>query len=156
MGRRQVRVIAVRRWVSGVMLVLTTAGMVALLYVLSGRAYASEGYASRELIARVGRGEVGSDAILALLMPLLGNVLLFIPWGFLTFVMLDTKARPRSASYLLTVAGAAVLATGMFVWQQVLPTRVTAWPDVLANAAGALAGASLAHARKTVQVRFDF
>jgi VanZ family protein len=44
----------------------------------------------------------------------------------------------------------------MSLWQQFLPTRVTSLSDALANAAGALAGAALGHARKSVRVRFDF
>jgi len=44
----------------------------------------------------------------------------------------------------------------MSAWQEFLPTRVTSPPDALANAAGALAGAALGHARKDVRVRFDF
>jgi hypothetical protein len=43
----------------------------------------------------------------------------------------------------------------MFAWQSVLPTRVTALLDIVSNAAGALTGAALGHARKTVRVRFE-
>ena len=89
-------------------------------------------------------------------MPVIANILLFVPWGFLAFVALDSPQRPRRTTYLLTIIGALVVAVALSVWQEFLPTRVTSLPDALANAAGALAGAALGHARKGVRVRFDF
>lgn len=159
MGKRHVHVIVVRKWVTLVLLALTTAAMAALIYFLSGKAYAADTHPIRELLARLlgsGRAHVSRDALLAFLMPVLGNVLLFVPWGFLAFVALDTPSRRRRVTYTLTLFAAVVFAAAMYLWQQVLPTRVTALPDAIANGAGALAGAALGHARKGVRIRFDF
>lgn len=159
MGKRQVHVIAVRKWVTFALLALTTALMAALLYSLSGRAYAADRHPLLELTASffgASRARVSRDALLAFLMPVMANVLLFIPWGFLAFVALDAPRRGRFRSYLMTLIGALIIAASMYVWQQYLPTRVTTMPDALANGAGALAGAALGHARKSVHVRFDF
>jgi hypothetical protein len=82
--------------------------------------------------------------------------LLFVPWGFLMFLALDGRMRSRRWAYAVTILGAVAFAAGLLAWQQTLPTRVTSWPDMLANGLGALAGAALGHTRKGVHVRFDF
>lgn len=158
MGRRQVHVIKVRAPVTFVLLALTTAAMLGLLYFLSGKAYAAETHPMREILARLfgsGRGPVSRDTLLAFLMPVIANILLFVPWGFLAFLALDGRTRSRGSAYLATIAGALVLSAGMVLWQQTLPTRVTSLPDLFANGLGACAGAALGHARKGVHIRFD-
>ena|SRR5438105_2809055 len=159
MGKRHVTVIPVRKPVTVALLVLTTAAMAAFIYLLSGRAYASD----RNPLLDVAAGFLGAertpvsrDALLAFLMPVFANMLLFVPWGFLSFVALDAPKRARRTVYLVTVCAALIVAIALYVWQARLPTRVTSMPDALANAAGALAGAALGHARKGVRVRFDF
>lgn len=159
MGKRHVHVIAVRKPATFALLALVTAAMAALLYVLSGRAYAAERSPLLELTARLlgaGGAPVSRSTVLAFLMPVLANIFLFVPWGFLAFVALDSPKRARRSTYLLTLIGALVIAVGMSLWQELLPTRVTSTPDALANAAGALAGAALGHARKSVRVQFHF
>lgn len=158
MGRRQVHVIRVRAPVTFALLALTTAAIVALIYFLSGKAYAAETHPIREILARLlgsGRGPVSRDALLAFLMPVLANVMLFVPWGFLAFLALDGRMRSRRLAYAMTVIGAVVFSAAMVLWQQALPTRVTSLPDTIANALGALAGAALGHARKGVHVHFE-
>ena len=158
MGRRQVHIIRVRAPVTFVLLVLTTAAMVGLIYFLSGKAYAAETHPIREILARLlgsGRGPVSRDALLAFLMPVIGNVLLFVPWGFLAFLALDGRMRSRRSAYIATVVGAVVFSAAIVLWQQTLPTRVTSLPDTIANGLGALAGAALGHTRKGVHVHFE-
>lgn len=159
MGKRHVRVIAVRKPATYALLALVTAAMAGLLYVLSGRAYAADRSPLLELTARLlggGGAPVSRDALLAFLMPVAANILLFVPWGFLAFVALDAPQRSRLRTYLLTLLGALVVAAAMSLWQELLPTRVTSHADAVANAAGALAGAALGHVRKGVRIRFDF
>lgn len=133
MGKREVRIVLVPKWATGTLLVLVSAAMIALVAALSGRAYASK-LSIRELLA---------------------NALLFMPWGFLTFMVLDRRTRPRSRTYLLTLIGGILFAAGVALWQSFLPTRVMTYADSLANVAGAFLGASLAHLRKRVHMRFD-
>lgn len=159
MGRRQVHVIRVRTPVTLALLVLVTAAIAALIYFLSGKAYAAETHPIREILARLlgsGRGAVSRGTVLAFLMPIIANILLFVPWGFLLFLVLDGRTPSRRWAYGVTVIGAVALAAGLLVWQQFLPTRVTSLPDMVANGLGALAGAALGHTRKGVHVRFDF
>lgn len=128
MSKREVRVVVVPKWVTALLLVATSALMVALVVALSGRAYATATLSLRELLA---------------------NALLFVPWGFLVFMLLDRKTRPRSRTYLLTLIGGAIFAAS------VLPTRVMTTLDSVANVAGAISGAAVAHLRKSMRVRFD-
>ena len=159
MGKRHVYVVPVRKPATFALLMIVTAAMASLLFVLSGRAYAAERNPLLELTARFlggGGAPVSRDTMLAFLMPVFANVFLFVPWGFLAFVGLDSPRRRRRTTYLLTISGALIVAVALSFWQQFLPTRVTSITDALANAAGALAGAALGHARKSVRVRFDF
>src|SRR3954470_22345086 len=98
MGRRDVRVIAVPKWATAALLVLVSAAMAALIYALSGRAYANGEHPIRMLLSRLFHAEgtgVSRSTVLAVMMPVIANILLFIPWGFLAFVALDMPARPR-------------------------------------------------------------
>lgn len=151
------RVIRVSKRVSAVLLVLVSAAIVGLLYWLSGRAYSRLGTA--ELVARLAGspGALTNDRLIASLMPVVANVLLFVPWGFLLFVVLDRPSRPRRRSYGLTFACGLLFALGLAAWQQLLlPTRVTTFADSFPNGFGALAGAAFGHLRKQVHLRFDW
>lgn len=152
MGKRQVHVIPVRKPVSAALLILTSAVMVALIALLSGRAYA----APTDALAAILAGSLRRDRFLAFLMPVLASMLLFVPWGFLAFVVLDRPERARQRTYLLTIVAALAFAAAIQLWQELLPMRVTRPSDVIANALGAFAGAALGHMRKGVRVRFDF
>lgn len=158
MGKRQVHVITIRKPVTLLLLGLTSVAMAALLYFLSGKAYAAETHPIRELLSRFlgsQRSPVSRDTLLAFMMPVIANVLLFVPWGFLAFVALDSPSRPRKLSYAITIVAATVFAAAMFLWQQMLPTRVTSLPDTFANGVGAFGGAALGHLRKGMRIRFD-
>jgi glycopeptide antibiotics resistance protein len=156
MGKRQVHVVRVPRPATVALLVLTTAAMIALLYFLTGKAYVTGAHPFRELVARSLGSErpLSRGALLAFLMPVLANMLVFVPWGFFAFLALDTPSRPRAWTYLLTVIAAFAFAVILVLWQESLPTRVTALPDTISNTLGALAGAALGHARKSVRIRF--
>jgi glycopeptide antibiotics resistance protein len=156
MGRSEVRVIRVSKRVSGVLLALVSAAIVALLWWLSGRAYSRLGTA--ELVARLAESprSFSNDRVIAALMPVVANMLLFVPWGFLLFVVLDRPTRPRRRSYALTLAAALLFAIGLAAWQLLLPTRVTTFADAFPNGLGALAGAAFGHLRKQLHLRFDW
>lgn len=159
MGKRQVFVIPVRKPVTVALLVLTTALMATLLYLLSGRAYASDRNPLLDVAAGflgAERTSVSRETLLAFFMPVIANMLLFLPWGFLAFIAFDSPRRARRTTYLVTLGGALIVAIALYWWQTLLPTRVTSMGDAFANGAGALAGAALGHARKGVRIRFDF
>jgi glycopeptide antibiotics resistance protein len=153
MSRREVRVLAVPKWATAAMLILVSAAMAALIYALSGRAYAN---GEHPILLLLSRNSVSRSTVLAVMMPVIANILLFIPWGFLAFLAIDMPLRPRRITYVLTVVGGVIFAVAIELWQFTLPTRVTTPADSLANAFGALTGAILGHLRKRVRVRFDY
>ncbi len=157
MGRREVRVVVIRKWVTFVLLALLSGVMVFLIYYLSGKAYANESHPARDmLIGAFGGARFSRSAVLAGLMPVAANALLFVPWGFLTFLAIDKAERPRSRTYALTVLAGLLFAAAVMIWQSYLPTRVTSPADLFANSLGALGGAIIGHLRKTVHVQFEF
>lgn len=157
MGKAELRIIRVPKWVTAVLLVLVSAAMLAMLFYLSGKAYANGHEPLRDLILRVmQRGPVSRNAVLASIMPAIANVLFFLPWGFLLFLAIDTPSRSRGRTYLVTVVAGALFAIAMQVWQTFLPTRVLAAPDAVADSFGALAGAIAGHLRKRMRVQFDY
>jgi glycopeptide antibiotics resistance protein len=156
MGKREVRVIVVRKWMTVTLLVLLSAGMLSLIWFLSGKAYSSEKRGVAEQVAVLLRIDAVSNAgVIAALMPLLADVIAFVPWGFLAF-MIVTPARSSARGYALTCLAAAGFSLAMVLWQELLlPTRVTTWGDTIFTTAGALAGAGLGHLRRTLRVRFN-
>src|SRR5919108_1958616 len=106
MGRREVHVIVVRKYATFALLLLVSAAMAALLYFLAGKAYAQDTHpVLNALLGLIQSSEpLSRDALLAGFMPVFANILLFMPWGFLMFILLDRPGRPRRRTYALTVA----------------------------------------------------
>jgi glycopeptide antibiotics resistance protein len=156
MGKRDVRVIGVPKWLTALLLVATTAAMIALLWALSGRAYASRTHSAAAVARTIAHAaEVPHAMLIADLMPVAANVILFVPWGFFTFVLLDRPSRSRATTYAMTLAAAVVFAAAIELWQSSLPARVTTLFDSAANVLGALLGSMAGHLRKQVRVRFQ-
>lgn len=155
MGKSEVRTVVVRKPVTFVLLVLLTAAIAALFYALSGKAYAGDN-PTRQLLIRIisSPRPISRDAVLALSMPILANILLFVPWGFLLFVFLDSPRRRRSTTYLATFVAGILFAIALQIWQSTMPAPVTTISDAAANSLGALTGAALGHLRKQVRIRF--
>lgn len=159
MAVREVRMIVVRKSVTLLLLLITTATMGGVTVWLSGKAYSKVNPVPfrevRLLADRLAEGPVPMPVLVALTMPIILNVLLFVPWGFLMFVFLDRPGRPASQSYLLTVLFALSFSGLVEAWQYFLPTRVTDINDIIWNGAGSLVGAFLGHLRKRVRVAFE-
>lgn len=153
MGKREVRIVVVPKWVTALLLVATSAAMVGLIAALSGRAYANESMSLREVVRRL--MERSPHAALVAIMPLAADALLFVPWGFFAFLVLDRGTRPRSRTYAMTVGCGILFAAAVTLWQSMLPTRVITVADAVANTAGIFAGAMAAHLRKRLRVQFD-
>src|SRR5437773_962161 len=104
MGKSEVRVVIVRKWVTVMLLVVVSIAILALILFLSGRAYVRDRsplLIILSLIQRYDRGALTNSALLAALMPALANISLFVPWGFLMFLALDRRERPRLRSHVV-------------------------------------------------------
>lgn len=155
MGKRDVRVIVVRKWMTALLLVTTTAVMTALMWGLSGRAYASRTHSASAVAHTIAHAaDVPRAVLIADLMPIAANMFLFLPWGFFTFVLLDRPSRSRFATYVMTVGAALAFAAAIELWQSYLPSPVVTLFDSFANVLGAFLGALAGHLRKQVRVRF--
>jgi VanZ family protein len=157
MGKKEIRVIHIPRWVTVALLILVTAAMAAAIYALSGHAYRLEpSFAEIILMARkYDRGMATNSALLATIAPAAADILFFLPWGALAFLSFDPADGKRGRAYAATLLVGVAFALTLVAWQLFLPTRVTGWPDVVWNALGCAGGASLGHARKRVRIRFE-
>jgi glycopeptide antibiotics resistance protein len=137
MGKREVRVVVVRKTVTIALLAIASIAMLSLVYGLSGHAF-----------VRTERSIVDIIALDA------ANTILFIPWGFLAFIALSPK-RPRAMTYALTILFGALFALVVAGWQSAQPAPVTTYRDTIWNVIGTFLGAIAAHLRKSVRIRFQ-
>ena len=153
------REIRVRRHVTVLLLLITTAAIVGLTLYASGKAYTKvdpEPFREiRVLTEKLAEGPVRTETVVALTMPIVLNLLMFLPWGFLMFIALDRPERATIQSYLWTVLVAMAFSSLVEAWQYFLPTRVTDVNDIIWNGAGALVGAMFGHIRKRVRFAFE-
>jgi len=156
MGKKEIRIVHVPRWVTVVLLLAVSAGMALAIDLLSGHAYRLQPSLA-EIITMMRRQPAAptKGVVLATIAPAMANFLFFVPWGALAFLSFDRADVRRSALYGVTLAVGVAFALGLVAWQEFLPTRVTAWQDVVWNAAGCVGGAALGHLRRRVRFRFE-
>src|SRR5262249_34235327 len=151
MGKSEIRVIHVPRWLTVLAWLAVSAAMAVSVYLLSGRAYSREVALSSIVTAL--RRSPSTTSILAAAAPATADFLFFVPWGALAFLSLDSGSRRMTYSVTLLLGVAFALA--LMSWQTVLPARITRGVDAMWNIVGCAAGAVSAHARKGVRVRFE-
>ena len=148
--------ITIRRPVTILLLLVVTAAIVLVTVLLSGKSYSKvDVQPFKEIKTLRDRTRPIATPILAVIvMPMIGNVLLFVPWGFLMFIALYTVDRPTVQTYILTILLGFTFTVGIEAWQYFLPSRVVDVNDVIYNTLGTVLGAVLGHAR--LRVRFEF
>jgi VanZ family protein len=156
LGKADIRIIHISRWLIVLAWLAVTAAMVAIVYELSGHAYARETRIA-DIVAILRRYRGGSATpsnVLAAISPAAADILFFLPWGALAFLSFDRENR-RKVTYLLTMLLGVAFALGLMEWQNALPTRITNGVDAAWNVAGCALGCLAAHARKGVRFRFE-
>jgi len=106
----------------------------------------------RSLRGTADRGNASVEAVI--IVPIIGNILLFVPWGLLMFISLYTIDRPTVQTYVLTILLGLTFTLAIEAWQYFLPSRVADINDVIWNTLGTVLGAILGHLR--LRVRFEF
>ena len=153
-----IREITIRKPLTIVMLVLVTGAIVAITVWMSGKSYSNLDPIPfddiRYLIRRLAARPISTHILAVLVVPMIANVLLFLPWGFLMFITLYSVERPTLQTYVLTILLGLSFSLGIEGWQYFLPSRVADVNDVIWNTTGAVFGALLGHAR--LRVRFEF
>lgn len=150
--------LVVKRPITILLLIAATIAIVWMTTSMSGRSYTKvdpipfEGL--RHLMHRLNRGTVSTSILAIVVMPVIGNVLLFLPWGFLMFISLYTVDRPTIQTYVLTILLGLSFSIAIEAVQYFLPSRVADVNDIIWNTIGAIVGALLGHAR--LRVRFEF
>jgi glycopeptide antibiotics resistance protein len=150
--------LVVRRPVTVMLLIAVTVVIMATTIWIAGKSYSKVDPVPfeniRHLMHRIDQRPVSTRTLALILIPVVGNVLLFIPWGFLMFITLYTLDRPTVQTYVLTLLLGFSFSCGIEAWQYFLPSRVADINDVIWNTAGTLAGAVLGHLR--LRLRFEF
>jgi glycopeptide antibiotics resistance protein len=150
--------LVVRRPVTVMLLIAVTVVIMATTIWIAGKSYSKVDPVPfeniRHLMHRIDQRPVSTRTLALILIPVVGNVLLFIPWGFLMFITLYTVDRPTVQTYVLTLLLGFSFSCGIEAWQYFLPSRVADINDVIWNTAGTLAGAVLGHLR--LRLRFEF
>ena len=152
------RAITIRRPVTVLLLVASTLAIIAVTVWTSGRSYSQvdpRPFDDLKLIAdRLGTRLISTQLLALLIVPIIGNILLFVPWGFFMFIALYSVERPTMQTYVLTVLLGFSFTLSIEGWQYFLPSRVADVNDVIWNTAGTILGALLGHMR--LRVRFQF
>lgn len=153
------REVNIRKPLTILMLVIVTGAIIAITVWMSGKSYSNLDPIPfddiRYLIRRLAVRPISTHILAVLVVPMIANVLLFAPWGFLTFIALYTVDRPTLQTYVLTILLGFSLSLGIEGWQYFLPSRVADINDVIWNTTGVVLGAFLGHARLRVRFEFD-
>lgn len=153
------REIVIRKPLTLLLLVVTTLAIVAVTVWMSGKSYESLDpipFDDLRYLAKRLAGRPISTHILALIVvPMIANVLLFVPWGFFAFIVFYTVERPTLQTYVLTILLGFSFTLGVEAWQYFLPSRVADINDVIWNTSGTILGALLGHARLRIRVDFE-
>jgi glycopeptide antibiotics resistance protein len=152
------REIVVPKFLTLVMLLAVTVTIVAITVWMAGKSYENFDPIPfddlRYLARRLADRPIATHILAVIIVPMIANVLLFVPWGFLTFIALYRVERPTMQTYLLTILLGFSFSLVIEGWQYFLPSRVADINDVIWNTLGTILGAFLGHAR--LRVRFEF
>jgi glycopeptide antibiotics resistance protein len=153
------RAVAIKRPITILLLIAVTLGIAGVTIWTSGKSYSKVDPRPFEDLQRIadrfGTPRPMSTQILAvLIVPIIGNILLFVPWGFLMFISLYTLDRPTLQTYLLTFLLGLTFTLAIEAAQYFLPSRVVDVNDVIWNCSGTFIGSVLGHMR--LRVRFEF
>lgn len=149
----------VRKWVTVLLLVVVTAAITIITVWMSGKSYSNLDPIPfddiKYLAKRLADRPISTHILAVLVVPMIANVLLFMPWGFFLFIALYNTERPTLQTYVLTILLGFSFSLGIEAWQYFLPSRVADVNDVIWNTTGVVLGAFLGHARLRVRFEFD-
>jgi glycopeptide antibiotics resistance protein len=152
------REVLVKKPLTVLLWLATTIAIVTVTVWMAGRSY--ENFEPipfddlRYLAKRLAERPISTHILAVIVVPMIANVLLFVPWGFLAFITFYTVERPTLQTYILTILLGFSFTLGIEAWQYFLPSRVADVNDVIWNTSGTILGALLGHAR--LRVRFEF
>ena len=147
------------KWATILLWMATTLAIIAVTVWMAGKSYESFDPIPfddlRYLAKRLNQRPISTHILAVIIVPMIANVLLFVPWGFLAFITFYTIDRPTLQTYVLTILLGFSFTLGIEAWQYFLPSRVADINDVIWNTCGTIAGALLGHARLRLRFEFD-
>jgi len=150
--------LSIRRPITILLLIAVTIAIAALTTSITGKSYSKVDPIPFEdlkhLLHRLEHRQLATATLTLIVMPVIANTLLFLPWGFLMFITLYSVDRPTVQTYVLTILLGLSFSTAIEAVQYFLPSRVADINDVIWNSVGTLTGALLGHAR--LRLRFEF
>ncbi len=150
--------VVIRKPFTVLLMLIVTLAIVSLTIWTSGKAYSKVDPIPfeeiRRLVRRIEHKPVSTQILAVIVVPIIANVLLFVPWGFFMFISLYSTSRPTVQTYVLTILLGLSFTLAVETWQYFLPTRVADVNDVIWNTVGTIVGAMLGHLR--LRVRFEF
>ena len=150
--------LVIRRPFTILLLLAVTIVIAALTTSITGKSYSKVDPIPfedlRHLAHRLEDRPMATTTLSIIVLPVIGNTLLFMPWGFLMFISLYSVDRPTVQTYVLTILLGISFSTAIEAVQYFLPSRVADVNDIIWNSAGTLLGALLGHAR--LRLRFEF
>jgi glycopeptide antibiotics resistance protein len=153
------REVTVPKSITLIALLAVTIAIVTITVWMAGRSYENFDPIPfsdlKHLARRLAARPISTQLLAVIVMPVIANVLLFVPWGMLAFIALYNTERPTLQTYVLTILLGFSFSLGIEGWQYFLPSRVADINDVIWNTAGTVAGAFLGHARLRVRFEFD-
>jgi glycopeptide antibiotics resistance protein len=150
--------VVIRKPFTVLLMLIVTLAIVSLTVWTSGKSYSKIDPIPfeeiRHLARRIEHKPVSTQILAVIVVPIIANVLLFVPWGFFTFISLYAFSRPTVQTYVLTILLGLCFTLAVETWQYFLPSRVADVNDVIWNTVGTIVGATLGHLR--LRVRFEF
>jgi len=150
--------LVIRRPVTILLLIAVTIVIAVLTLYLTGKSYSKVDPIPfedlRHLVHRLERKPMATTTVSLIVMPVIANLLMFLPWGFLMFIALYGVNRPTVQTYVLTILLGMSFSMAIEAVQYFLPTRVADINDIIWNSVGTIVGALLGHAR--LRLRFEF
>jgi glycopeptide antibiotics resistance protein len=153
------RDVVIRKPITILLLLLTSICIVAVTVWMAGKSYENFDPIPfddlRHLAKRIESRPISTHVLSLIIVPMIANVLLFVPWGFFAFISFYSLERPTLQTYVLTILLGFSFTLGIEAWQYFLPSRVADINDVIWNTCGTVLGALLGHARLRVRFEFD-
>ncbi len=150
--------VVIRKPVTVILLIAMTVVIVLVTIGASGKSYTKVSPHPfediRDLKERTETRPVSTNIFAVIVMPIIGNIALFVPWAMLLFITLYSVDRPTPQTYLLTLLLGLSFTIGIEAWQYFLPSRVVDINDVIWNSVGTLIGALVGHMRLRMRLEF--
>ncbi len=142
-----------------VLLGSTTCVILALTLLVEGRRPVGTNLAPFEDVGRLllhsQRGDLFTGRFIFGALGIVGNLFLFVPWGFLIWKFLDGAGRSALRIHLEVLFFGILLSAGIELIQLFLPTRAADVDDIIWNVLGTAVGSLLAHVGREVRMEWE-